>query len=354
MVFNKINSIFNRYINENYFSGGVCYISIDGKKVFHKAYGTSNRIENIPCNNNTIFDLASVTKIVTTTIILKMITENKLSLSTKLENCLPDVSTNHELAPITIKQLLTHSSGLKSWHSFYSHSQESNNIYNIFNNIEVRHKSENRVVYSDLNFILLGEVIKCYFDSSLQEIIHNDLARPLKLHTLTYNPKYKKGIAATEFGNKIEKKMCLDRNFHFTGWRDEKKPIVGEVNDGNTYYFFKGESGHAGLFANVKDIVSIGELYLKEGIFEGEEIISKELIAESLRRQVENRGLGWEASEIYPNGFGHTGFTGTAIWIEPKRKIAVGLLTNRLHVDNPQNINPFRREIFKEILKQIS
>ncbi|MBP1948048.1 serine hydrolase domain-containing protein [Virgibacillus litoralis] len=353
MEFENIEHIFNKYMDKDYFTGGVCYISVNGKKAYHEAFGLSNKVEGTRCNLDTVFDLASITKIVTSTVILKMISENALSLTTKLEKCLPQSAQIPELAPITIKQLLTHSSGLKAWHSFYA-NEKCDSLFAILNSIDLTHKEARKVVYSDLNFILLGEVIKYYYQSSLQHVFQNQLAEPLDLESLTYNPHYNTNIAATEFGNKIEEKMCNDRNFHFTNWRNQNVPISGEVNDGNTYYFFGGESGHAGLFSNVKDLVSIGELYLKGGINGEEKVISNALIEESFKKQVDNRGLGWETSDVYPEGVGHTGFTGTALWIEPERNVAVGLLTNRLHVDQPKNINPFRKELFEEIFKNIS
>ncbi|MFZ3577651.1 serine hydrolase domain-containing protein [Virgibacillus sp. DJP39] len=350
MSFKKIDSIFDKYIKDDYFPGGVCYVSQNGEKLFHKAYGKLNRDKNILCELDTVFDIASLTKVVTTTVVLQMVTKNLLSLSTRLGECLPNVSTNEILSPITIKQLLTHSSSLKAWHPFYSHLP-GDNLFYILNNIELTHNLTDRVVYSDLNFILLGEVIKNYFNTSLQTIINENLAFPLKLKTLTYNPVNNGNIAATEQGNRIETNMCKEGNFSFNNWRYEN--ISGEVNDGNAFYFFGGESGHAGLFSNVEDLVTLGELYLKGGINLGEELISKVLIQESLKPQIENRGLGWESSDIYPEGFGHTGFTGTALWLDPKRNLVVGLLTNRLHVETPKNINSFRKEVFKEILNKI-
>ncbi|MGP4105674.1 serine hydrolase domain-containing protein [Virgibacillus sp. L01] len=351
--YENIEHIFRKYMDDDYFSGGACYISVNGEKAFHEAFGLSNKVEGTRCNLDTVFDLASVTKIVTSTIILKMIHENALSLTTKLEKCLPESAKIPVLASITIKQLLTHSSGLKAWYSFYA-SESGDDLFSILNTIDLTHKEDRKVVYSDLNFILLGEVIKHYYHTSLQHVVQKQLVEPLDLKTLKYNPSYKSNIAATEFGNRIEQKMCIERGFDFKNWRNQNVPVLGEVNDGNTYYYFGGESGHAGLFSNVKDLATLGELYLRGGVNRGENVISNDLVQESLSKQVENRGLGWESSDIYPEGFGHTGFTGTALWIEPKRNIAVGLLTNRLHVSKPKNINPFRKEIFLEILKNIS
>ncbi|WP_156290670.1 serine hydrolase domain-containing protein [Oceanobacillus salinisoli] len=352
MEFHRIDRIFRNYIENEFFSGGVCHITIDGETVFHKGYGKANRIKKTPCEKHTIFDIASVTKLVTTTILLKIISEGSLSLSTRLGECLPRISKNTPLAQITIYELLTHSSGLIAWYPFYA-EKDDRDFFSIIERIDIYHDLDEKVVYSDLNYMLLGEILKEYFQSSLESIVNKQVVEPLGLETLSYHPIEKELTAATEYGNRIEKEMCRERGISFFNWRRGDLPISGEPNDGNAYYFFNGESGHAGLFSNVKDITKIGELYLKGGVLNGEQLILESVVNGALTKQVGNRGLGWEKSAIYPEGFGHTGFTGTALWIEPKRKISVGLFTNRLHVTQPRNINPFRREIFSAIHSEI-
>ncbi|MFC4025053.1 serine hydrolase domain-containing protein [Oceanobacillus longus] len=344
--------MFNSYMENDYFSGGVCYIAVNDEKLFHQAYGKANSIKNTSCELHTVFDLASVTKIITTTIILKIISDTSLKLSSTLSECLPNLSVNKVLAPITLKQLMTHSSGIRAWYPFYSQKKET--VFSVLDTIDVMHNKKEETVYSDLNYILLGEVAKHHFNKSLQEIVQQELVAPLDLETLTYHPYDDGNIAATEFGNKIEKQMCKEGNFEFFDWRQDGIPIVGEANDGNAYYFFNGESGHAGLFSNTTDIVKIGQLYLKGGVYKGKQFIQKSLIDEALTLQLGTRALGWEQSEIYPEGFGHTGFTGTSIWIEPKKGISVALLTNRLHVEHPRNINAFRKDIFREVHQSFS
>lgn len=347
-----IDRIFDKNLRENNFTGGVCCVSYKGKKVFHRAYGYLNKDKKENTTLNTIFDLASITKIITTTIVLKMITENKLSLNMTVRECLPKVKKDMLLAPITIKQLLTHTSGLKSWYPLYTHENPMD-FLDILKDIKLNKSNSKKVEYSDLNFMLLGEIIKKYYTKNLQDILLEEIVNPLNLKTITYNPVSFLDIAATEFGNRIEKEMCRKRGHIFRNWRRENSPIKGEVNDGNSFYYWKGQAGHAGLFSNVEDLIAIGELYLRGGRCGVKQLISNDLIKEALTILEIDRGLGWEASDIYPSGFGHTGFTGTALWIDPEKGIAVGLLTNRLNVENPKNINPFRKEVFGEISKEI-
>ncbi|WP_371069771.1 serine hydrolase domain-containing protein [Sediminibacillus sp. JSM 1682029] len=347
----EIDRIFERFLQCEFFSGGVCSISIDGETVFLKAYGKADLVKNLDTKPHTIFDLASITKIFTTTIILQLITKKKIFLSTPLKHCLPITSRNSTLANITINQLLTHTSGLKAWHPFYT-NLPNDNFFEVLEEIDLVERSSDEVIYSDLNFMLLGEVVKEQFHEDLETIVYQQIGKPLELSSLTYQPSEHAEIAATEFGNRTEMRMCEERNLRFEDWRSLHHPISGDVNDGNAYYFFSGKSGHAGLFSNIKDLMKLGDLYVKGGSYKGKQLIRKQLIDHSLDRQAHNRGLGWETGGVFPEGAGHTGFTGTSIWVVPEKKLTVGILTNRLHVEKPKNINPFRKEIFETVLKR--
>ncbi|MEN8701868.1 serine hydrolase domain-containing protein [Bacillus infantis] len=344
----SVSQIFQKYMDKDYMAGGVCLVKQNDKEVLFKAYGKRNSMTGDEVTIDTVFDLASVTKIITSTLILKLAGQGRLSLDTTLEHCLPAAAGNKILAPLTIRQLLTHSSGLTAWYPFYT-ELPNNSLYEILNSIELKHQEESKVVYSDMNYILLGEVLKEMHDSSLQKIVAKELASPLKLSHLKYGPIQSDNVAATEFGNRIEMDMCRSRHREFADWRETGKPIIGEVNDGNAYYFLNGESGHAGLFGTAADLSGIADLYLKRGYAADTEFIQSDLIKKSMENIVEDRGLGWHSSDPFPEGVGHTGFTGTALWIVPEKNLQAVLLTNRLHVDEPKNINPFRREIFAEI-----
>ncbi|MBB6451707.1 CubicO group peptidase (beta-lactamase class C family) [Salirhabdus euzebyi] len=348
----KIDYLFDKYLQEKCFAGGVCFIKHKDKNVFVKAYGKRNRVTNEDVNVDTIFDLASVTKIFTSTVILKMVSDEKLTLETTLGECLPRVAGHNVLAPITIKQLLTHSSGLQAWFPFYTYL--SDDLFSLLKKLDLVHQEQNEVVYSDLNYILLGEVIKHHYNASLQDVLQQEMVTPLKMKQVTYGSISSLNVAATEFGNQIEMQMCHSRNRDFPDWRNTNEPIVGEVNDGNTYYFFKGQSGHAGIFGTAEDLSKLVDVYSKGGMSENKRFITTNLVQQSMQNVVEDRGLGWHSSEPFPEGFGHTGFTGTAIWIVPEKDLQVILLTNRLHVDQPKNINPFRKELYEEVLNYFS
>lgn len=349
----KVDCIFEKYLEADFFAGGVCSIRQNGQPIFLKAYGEKNSLEKQAMKTDTIFDLASVTKLFTSTQILQMISRKALKLDTTLAECLPFAGEYDKLADVTVEQLLTHSSGLAAWHPLYSIFSSIEELRNGLKEIELFHKEDQEVVYSDMNYILLGEILKEYHQADLQTIIRKELVSPMGLKNLSFGPILKENIAATEFGNRIEMEMCRTRGRVFSGWRPMNKPIIGEVNDGNAFYFFEGQSGHAGLFGTAEDAALLADLYLADGKVNGEKLINPELVQQALLERVGNRCLGWHTGLSFPQGVGHTGFTGTSIWIVPELQLNVVLLTNRLHVKEPKDIYPFREELHNEILSAI-
>lgn len=344
----EIQEITNRFIDNDYFNTVDLLFQHQNRQLVRLRYSNgqwSNQLED-----RLIFDLASLTKIVTTTGILKLITENKLTLNSSLKEILPlDKSLLEEIGSITVIELLTHSSGLRAWFPFYS-LHTTRDLLEALKTIELRHEQEDEPVYSDLNYMLLGEVIQRVTGMGLQTFLTKEIKEPLNLPTLTYGPIKKENIVPTEFGNKIEMKMCEDRGLHFHRWRPVHRAITGEVNDGNAHYFFKGQAGHAGLFGSVEDLVGLLDVYMQSSLNDDSNYIVRHLLTESLKNQVETRGLGWHSGNPFPSGFGHTGFTGTSVWLDPLRELKGVILTNRLNVEHPKDLNDFRYQVHKHII----
>ncbi|GEL77764.1 serine hydrolase domain-containing protein [Tenuibacillus multivorans] len=346
----QLNTILLDYMKQNYFTGAVCLVKRGDETLYEASFGYTNRDKTQKVNPNTMFDLASLTKLFTSTLILKLITNDKLSLDTQLYDCLPATKHHPILSSITIFELLTHTSGLRAWYPFYSHSKT--NLFEILCNIDLKHHKEEDVVYSDLNYILLGKVIEYQYSQPLDQVVSTVLSKYINSNSLTYGTVDPVRVAATEFGNQIEMNMCEERGIPFDQWRTTNQPIMGEVNDGNTFYFFNGVSGHAGLFGTAEDVSKLGAIYLKGGNG-GASFIDDRLLKEAYQSQKGNRGLGWHSGAPFPRGVGHTGFTGTALWIVPEDQLNVTLLTNRLNVDQPKDIQPLRMEIFETIIRGI-
>jgi serine-type D-Ala-D-Ala carboxypeptidase len=346
----KIKAFIESQIASRLFPGAVVYVKKDSTILLHEAFGKAFHTIDVKreMNKDTLFDIASLTKVVMTTIILKLITDNKFSLHTTIAEVLPAINKRFDnaIGTISVQQLLTHSSGLLDWYPFYTSSE---NFYDQLEKIVSKNELTKGVRYSDLNFMLVAEIIKETTKLPLQEALNQYLSIPLKLKTMKYGPVRTNNVAATEFGNQIEQNMCKLRNISYSFWRDTSNPICGQVNDGNAHYYFNGVSGHAGLFADAGDLIKIGEVYTNLGQLEGREFISQNLIKQAMTKQVGTRGLGWELTDIYPTGFGHTGFTGTSLWVDSVRKLNVVVLTNRLHTNAPSNINEFRKKLHELI-----
>lgn len=354
-LFEGVDDIVEKYIKRDFFPGVVCQIVKRDEVVFNKAYGDAVTFpEKEKMETNTVFDIASLTKIVTTTIVLRLVSNGQLQLNSTVVQHLSKLDEGSALysilSKITIEQLLTHSSGLIDWYPFYS---EELDFYRVLDKAIRSSGSIEGVKYSDINFMLLGEIIKDATGLTLGEAVKKYISEPLELESMTYKPVDIRQVAATEYGNQIEEKMCRDRGFSFNKWRDTATSLRGEVNDGNAYYFFKGESGHAGLFANINDLIKVGQLFIDEGVWKNSRLIDKALIQSALQEHQPSRGLGWEISPIFPKGSGHTGFTGTSMWLVPEKELVVVTLTNRLHVQVPKNINTFREELHVNILKLV-
>src|ERR1051325_383461 len=254
----------------------------------------------IPATTDTIYDLASVTKVlVTTVLVLQAVAEKKIDLDDAFDG-------------YTYRQLLTHTSGLKPWLPLYAFDAPYRET------IRERGFDGAKPGYSDLNFVLwwyaLAEIFGDYIAAARERIF-----QPLGLHDTMFRvpPSLKPRVAATEWGQRFETGMARDRSIPFSGFR--KGLMWGEPNDGNSFHA-GGTCGNAGVFATARDVFRIVQAFARG------ELVPPSLVELATRAHVADRGLGWQVNEL---GFGHNGFTGTSVWVKDDR-ISV-LLTNRVH-----------------------
>jgi len=210
-----------------------------------------------------------------------------------------------------------------------------------------------RVVYSDLGFILLGEAIAHLAGVPLEVYLRRAVLEPMGLRTTTYNPS----------GNGFAPEQIVPTEF--CAWRHRR--CMGEVHDENSASL-GGVAGHAGLFSTAAEVAALGQLYLDGGIYNGVRLLAPETVAEMVRAQVgsdeDPRGLGWhQRSAGYsssgqgfgPRSFGHTGFTGTSLWVDPDRELVVALLTNRVYYGrDPQPIMDFRPRLHDAVITSLT
>jgi len=317
----------------------VCAVSKNGKRIFS---------HSVNCAMDSMFDLASLTKILTGTMVLKLIGEGKLSLDNSIDALFQTEAlgpvTKERFKTITLQQLLTHSSGLPAWFPFYT---QKGGFWEILEFALNKYPVEKGMVYSDLGFMLLGEAVRAASGLTLPQSL--DLLNGELGTSFTYNPKNPAACVETESGNRIEEGMCQERGLSFENFRSRDTNMRGEVNDGNAFYFWHGVAGHAGVFGISSDLLALGELYLDDGKANGKQLIPSSLVEKSTIDYGEGRGLIWALSDIFTAGFGHTGFTGTSIYLCRETGCAAVILTNRLVIEGAPDLRPFRTEAHKLI-----
>ncbi|MEI6385800.1 MAG: serine hydrolase domain-containing protein [Spirochaetota bacterium] len=339
---------------EKLFAGAVLRIERRGQVLFEGAVGhaLADGEMRIPMKVDSIFDIASLTKLFTATAILRLVSSGACSLDSRVFELLEasaisagiDVETRDRLrdslGDAELASLLAHSSGLHHWYPFYCHRGQS--FESVLALVMELHPRREGVVYSDLNFMLLGRIVEAVAVKSLALAMAELVFEPLGL-TRTSFARPRGEAVATEAGNRIEESMVAALGLSFDGWRERGLPILGEPNDGNCHYFFKGTAGHAGVFSDARDLCRLGRFWLDGGVFQAP---GAGLAAKALSDHGGGRGLGFQTGENYPGGgCGHTGFTGSYLHINPPTGLTIVLLTNRLHVAEPRDINPFRKRI---------
>jgi serine-type D-Ala-D-Ala carboxypeptidase len=377
MKFKAINDFLQSRIDAGDFPSAVYLIAKKGEVVAQDALGYAVvEPEKIEARIETIYDLASLTKpLVTGLLCAKLLESKEIDLSDRISKYFSEFDTD-EKREITIENLLTHTSGFIGWMPFYSDYSYLSAVFG--NTIEVIAQKElsnlpnTKVVYSDLNFILLGLLIEKVvdnFQTYLNAIAVSKIIAPLALEKTCFNPHkgLQKGIAASEKGNEYEKQTCIELGyeidfpfFYYTPFRDYQ--IWGEVHDGNCY-FMNGVSGHAGLFSTAYETFKIAQQFLaNQTILLKPETCklfrtnyTKDLNeARSIAFQLAETPESTASSALSKDSFGHLGFTGTSVWIEPETERIFILLTNRTHARPLPfvNINSTRRH-FHELATQI-
>jgi beta-N-acetylhexosaminidase len=350
--------------------GCVVLVAKNGKIAFEKAYGKYNYDTPELVTLQSIYDMASVTKICATTLaVMKMYDEGKIKFDKTLGNYLSWVKRSNK-AKLKIEKILLHQAGLVAFIPFYKETIDSITkkplvpIYAHYKNdsfsirvaqdLYMRHDwtdtmykrildsklgPVNKYVYSDNDYIFLGKIVEAISGMSLDKYVDKYFYKPMKLTSTGFKPREKfdtDRIAPTEF----------DKDFRM-------QHLHGDVHDPGAAMF--GEvAGHAGLFSDVEDLAAIMQMLLNGGTFNGKRYIKKETIKlfTSYNSTVSRRGLGFDkpekdnayraepypAKSVSPLTFGHTGYTGTCVWADPKYNIVFIFLSNRVNPDGGNNL----------------
>jgi len=353
----RISALLRDRMEAGDFPSAVYSVAERARAVFAEALGYASREpEKRTATLETIYDLASLTKpLVTGLLCARFLERGALNIDDRVAEYLPEFNRDDK-REITIKQLLTHTSGLPAWRPVYLLAKDKADALKAIADQSLEYVTGERVVYSDLGFIVLGFLLQRVSGTSLAELAQAEIFVPLNLHNTFFNPSaaMRTGVAACETGNAYERDMC-ERDFAgqtYTGWRSEI--IWGEVHDGNAH-FLGGAAGHAGLFSNAEDTLRLANQFIGESsqlLTAGTCKLFRQDMTEGLN---EARSFAWQLAAtkdstagggLPPDAFGHTGFTGTSCWIDAERQRVFILLTNRTHARQLPfaNINAVRRE----------
>ena len=360
-----IDNIVENYMGQGYFPGATIVVARGGKIVYEKAYGYAMlndmgvRLDDPrPMQMDTMFDMASCTKIMATTqSIMKLYSEGKIDLNATVASYIPEFAKNGK-ENVTVHQLLTHTSGLPQWKAMFLYIEKDKaKVLDYICNCELMF-APGEEKYSDLGFQMLGFLVERITGRSMDEYVKNEIYKPLGLKRTTYLPLANgfttEDVAATSFGNPYEYAMVdeidypgfgydctadLDAFRTFTGWRNYT--LQGECNDGNAWMANGGVAGHAGLYSDAEDLAVLCQAMLNGGIYKGVRLYKKEVIDEFTSEQngKPSRGLGFERGSSFMgrgdrhyDAFGHAGFTGTHVVMNKTNKTAVVFLTNKQNV----------------------
>ena len=343
----KIDRVVRRAIHKGQIPGAVVLVGQAGRILFERAYGhrcLEPRLE--PMTLETQFDLASLTKVVATTpAVLKLVQDGKVGLDDAVSKYLPDFG-RHGKETITIRQVLTHYSGLAPFFRLKTKAPGASSIMasRVIHKIcdsDLSAKPGTRFVYSDLGFILLGKLIEVVSGERLDRFVHSRVFSPLKMAETRFSPPPgdHHHIAPTE--------KRADGTF-----------LRGHVHD-PLASMMGGVAGHAGLFSNARDLSRYCRMLLNHGSLEGASVLNPRMVRQMVSPQSppgkpDIRGLGWDIQSRYssvkgehfsPHSFGHTGFTGTSLWLDPEIQAYLIVLTSRLHPDGRGDVRALRRQI---------
>jgi CubicO group peptidase (beta-lactamase class C family) len=339
------------------FPSAVYVVAERGRAVLADAMGLAVKDrERHAATLDTIYDLASLTKPLVTALLYSLMFERgEAKLDDTASRYLPEFDRDDK-REITLRQLLTHTSGLPPWRPLYLAAGEGVDKERALRAIArepLDARPGTHVSYSDLGFITLGLLLESLMTTPLAEIAQREIFEPLKLKRTFFNPDKAlvTEIAACEMGNVYECETCGGEQADSYAWREDL--IWGEVHDGNAY-FLGGAAGHAGLFSTAAETLRIATQFLA-GCTELLKPESCALFRLNMTEGMEEpRSIGWQlasmpgstAGPLLPvESFGHLGFTGTSCWNDPTRERTFILLTNRTHARPLPfvNINDARR-----------
>lgn len=341
--FHSVDMLLTRYCSEGIIPSAALCVYHKTQKVHQAAYGVPDPLNKTPADVSTRYDIASLTKIFVTTAFMTLVEDGLFSVDEKVSGSFPSFTGPRGIVPddktagmnsgycdageVSWRHILTHTSGMKGLEMYTF--QKAEDAFDEILRMPFAQKTGSSVLYADVGFILLGRAMELRAGLPLDELVKRRVCNPLGLNDTGYirlslgNPR-EENIAPTEF--------CKLRN----------RQIHGQAHDENAW-FMDGVAGHAGLFSTANDAAALCQDYLNS--YNGKEgLLTTRIVREMTRvhdeRTWNRRGLGWQLrihdpdNHSYPlsdTAFGHTGFTGTCMWVDPERDMCFALFTNEVY-----------------------
>lgn len=368
---NEIDAIVQQDIADKKLPGAVVVVGRRGKIVYRKAYGNRALVPAVEkMTLDTIFDVASLTKVVaTTTSIMTLVEKGKLRLNDTVGKFFPEI-TDENARRVTVLQLLTHVSGYQPDFDLREKWTGHDGMLKALYKEKLRQPAGTRFVYSDIGFIVLGEIVWKLSGTHVGRYFYDHVAVPVGMKNssfLSLDSFNKLDVNEHEYGVRNNMvRVAPTENIkgqqsylggQFEG-NDGDKILRGQVHD-PTSFRMNGIAGHAGLFSTADDLARFCQMLLNGGKIDTRRVLSAAMVARMTTPNVvaedgSARGLGWDINtsfssnrgELFSYGsFGHTGFTGTSIWIDRVTQTFVVFLSNRVHPDGKGDVTPLRAKV---------
>lgn len=329
-VDSRIDSIVNNAIAAQAMPGCQLLVMHRGRVVLDRCYGNLTYDEGAaPVTRETLYDLASLTKVTATTLaVMKLVDQNKLGINDKLSRHLPYLKGTDK-DRITVKQALSHCAGLKAYDALWQQTSDRDSILLLI--AESNLNPDNSYVYSDFGFMLLADMVEQISGQTLDTFMAENFYEPMGLLSTTFRPLDNNFVPAEIAPTELDSLRGL---------------IRGTVHDPNAAAM-GGVSGHAGLFSNAREVALLMQMLLNGGELDGERYLKEKTVktftSRHFERQGNRRALGFDKQLFTPskngqvcceasqNSYGHTGFTGTMLWVDPDEDLVYVFLSNRVH-----------------------
>jgi len=344
--------VLEKAIADSIFPGAQIAIVQDGELIASRGFGHQTYDPNSPAvDTTTMYDLASVTKVAATTVVaMKLYEQRKLRLDIPVSSYIPEFHGGLKDS-VTVRHLLTHSAGMHWWVPLWKYAKTREEALQYIYSLPLDYTPGDSMIYSDLGMIMVGRILEIVTGKPLDVLARELIYQPMGMKNTMFNPpdSLLPRIAPTEIGGGLNRGL-----------------IHGEVHDENAF-FLGGVSAHAGLFSTAEDLAQLAQMLINGGIYRHHRFYRPETIREWTTRQNlppgSERALGWDtpsdenssAGDYFsPGSFGHLGFTGTSIWIDPNRKVAIILLTNRVYPTRERGgMHQVRRDFYNAAMKAI-